>query len=691
MNPRNPSHRLHFDKLKIITAAMAVIMFVFLLTDVLAEKMNTSHIKVENGISKLVINDQIINNMFGIYVYCTGIDPSRKQFLEEMKQVINRTKDLDIPVLSFDILWADYDRSVTIPKNAEEAAERFNTENLDAVLDYAAKNNVYVVVQLLVHDHWGLPRWWKDYKNNIHGYQLIDLTSDPSGVYNRLQNPVASYQSDTHRELLQTLISKLVKRYRNHPAVVGWGINLGPTGENGYAPNYIDIRFNRRLPDIDFRLAMADYSNMAVKRFSEWLKLKYGSINKLNKIWGSEFKDFEKVSPPFPIRLTTSDTFEKNGDRRQTMRDWQTFRYEGLIDEWKFLSNFIRRLDPNKIIMGKTSWIPVGTPTGTENMMATAEAVNEQHLIDVDKIDVGITMRDYMPQRLLWSSIIDYIHFVRFSRKHNVVRIINLENWIKNDPTLSRSTKIPLERSMSMKEAIRKEGAYLWMTIALGSGLGKPNWSWDEIKNLVRTPSTNELKDIKAKSASVKFYYDINNLLNHYNEERGNLQASNLYYQIARAFFDVEGQPEYGFISANDVTHGLLDAKTVQLLIMANQRILSSETVKRLHEYISDGGTVLLVGSNGVFDNSSRKDALAIKQLAPKLTDDQIQYLYNWGLQRNTQIPLIVIASDTFLLTQIPVSGNPDDNYQILRSTLFRKVILANRGKLTFAGPMHME
>jgi hypothetical protein len=341
--------------------------------------------------------------------------------------------------------------------------------------------------------------------------------------------------------------------------------------------------------------------------------------------------------------------------------------------------------------MGKTSWIPVGDLTGTENMIATAEAVNEQHLIDVDKIDVGITMRDYMPHRLLWSSIIDYIHFVRFSRQHNVVRIINLENWIKDDPTLSRSTKIPLERSRSMKEAIRKEGAYLWMTVALDSDLGKPNWSWDEIKNLVRNPSTNELKDIKAKSASVKFYYDVNNLLNHYNEERFNLQANKLYYQIARAFFDVEGQPEHGFISANDVTRGLLDAKTVQLLIMANQRILSSETVKGLHKYISDGGTVLLVGSNGVFDNSSRKDALAIKQLAPKLTDDQIQYLYNWGLQRNTQIPLIVIASDTFLLTKILVSGNPDDNYQILRSTLFRKVILANRGKLTFAGPMHME
>ncbi len=45
---------------------------------------------VENGISKLVINNKIVNNMLGVYVYCTGIDPTTDRFLEEMKDVIEK-------------------------------------------------------------------------------------------------------------------------------------------------------------------------------------------------------------------------------------------------------------------------------------------------------------------------------------------------------------------------------------------------------------------------------------------------------------------------------------------------------------------------------------------------------------------------------------------------------------------------
>ena len=685
MNFCKKSLNMRFDKLKMMTAALVIWMSVYPVIDVPAESVNKSRVEVENGIPKLVVNDQVINNMFGIYVYCTGVDPSGPQFLKEMQRAIDRTKYLDIPILSFDILWADYDRSVAVPKNAEEAANRFNTESLDAVLDYAAKKKVYVILQLLVHNHWGLPRWWKDYKNNKYGYQLIDKTSDPSSVYNRLQSPVASYQNETHRQLLRALIDKLVKRYRNHPAVVGWGINPGPTGENGYAPNYIDLWFNKRLPDIDLRMAMADYSEMAVERFTQWLKRKYVNINKLNQAWESQYKSFEKVVPPFPIKPTISKTFQRNGDERQSMRDWQTFRYEALTDEWRFLSDLVRRLDPGKIVIGKTSWIPLGSPTGTENMMATAVSVNEQHLIDADKIDVGITMRDYLPIPL-WSSRIDYIHFAKFSRKHHVVRIVNMENWIGTGPTLSPGAKIPLDRSLSVKEAIRKEGAYMWLTAALDSDPEKPSWSWDEIKDLVRHSSTNELKKVRAKDAPVRFYYDVHNLMSHYYEERANLQASKVSYNIARAFFDVEGQPEHGFISASDVAEGMLDAKTVQLLIMANQRILLPEVVKSLRKYISDGGTMLLVGSNGVFDDSSKKNNHAIKKLAPQLTEEQVRYLYNWGLKRNIEVPLVVVSGNTLHFTRIPLLGHPNDNYQILRNALSEKVVLAKRGKLALVG-----
>ena len=171
--------------------------------EVFAMSSNRTSIKVENGVPKLSINGKINNNMFGIYVYCTGIDPKTNQFMIEMKEIIDRASNLDIPIMSFDIPWGDYDRSTSIPQNAEEAAGRFYTKNLDELMDYAAKKKVYLIFQLLVHDYWGLPRWWKGYKDNSNGYQLIDDASSASIGYNRLQSPVASYQSATHRELLR--------------------------------------------------------------------------------------------------------------------------------------------------------------------------------------------------------------------------------------------------------------------------------------------------------------------------------------------------------------------------------------------------------------------------------------------------------------------------------------------------------
>ena len=141
----------------------------------------------------------------------------------------------------------------------------------------------------------------------------------------------------------------------------------------------------------------------------------------------------------------------------------------------------------------------------------------------------------------------------------------------------------------------------------------------------------------------------------------------------------------------------MLDANAAQLLIMVNQRILLPEVVKSLSKYISDGGTMLLVGSNGVFDDSSKKNSFAIRKLASQLTEEQVRYLYDWGLKRNIEIPLIIVSGNTLHFTKIPLLENPDDNYQILRNALSRKVVLAKRGKLALVSPTdsgpgdHME
>jgi hypothetical protein len=46
----------------------------------------------------------------------------------------------------------------------------------------------------------------------------------------------------------------IISNFKLHRAVIGWGINVGPTGENGYTPNYVDMMFNDAMKNqnLDF-------------------------------------------------------------------------------------------------------------------------------------------------------------------------------------------------------------------------------------------------------------------------------------------------------------------------------------------------------------------------------------------------------------------------------------------------------
>jgi hypothetical protein len=646
-------------------------------------KGNASRVIVENGTPKIVINDRVVNNMFGIDVYSAHMDPSTPELLAGMKDVIDRASNMGIPIINFQVLWNDYDRSTTAPKSVEEAVARFHTKNLDALLDYASGKKVYVLLDLLSHAHWALPAWWKELGDNGNAYQIIGPPGEQIDAYNRTQTPVASYQSPTHRELLKGLLTMLVTRYKNHPAIMGWGINPGPTGENGYAPNYLDLMLNASLTSsLDFRLAMADYSSIALSSFRRWLEDKYISIDLLNEAWGVQYTSFEQAQPPYPKKISLQETFENNGDSRSSMLDWQAFRYEALLDEWKFMSDTVRSLDSTKILTGKTSWCPIMLQSGSEAMLATAVSVFDDHLIDADKLCGGITINDKNP-----GARIDLANLSKFSRKYKAVRIYNFENWVKADRTLPIGTRIAPDLAMAVKEVMKREGGYMWFTVALGGDTHpKPDWSWEEIQSLVSQCRADELSDARADSPPILFFYDVDNLMPHYYDSSPKLKTSHLYAAISKALYRDSEQPEYGFIDAEDIEEGALDLALPKLIIMANQRVLSASLVTRLQKYMASGGAVLLVGSNGVFDESGQRNTFSISRLAPRLTADQVQSLYNWGMKQNILIPFVVISSTNESFFQIPLDGEESGNYGLLRSALVSLVPLAQTGELSFSG-----
>ncbi|MGX5682678.1 beta-galactosidase [Schumannella luteola] len=86
--------------------------------------------------------------------------------------------------------------------------------------------------------------------------------------------------SPVYRRLASELVRAIAERYAQHPAVVLWHVN----NEYGCHLNY-------------------DYSDNAAVAFRAWLEARYGSVEELNRAWGTDFwsqryTSFAQVLPP---------------------------------------------------------------------------------------------------------------------------------------------------------------------------------------------------------------------------------------------------------------------------------------------------------------------------------------------------------------------------------------------------------
>ena len=192
----------------------------------------------------------------------------------------------------------------------------FHFEDLDEAIAILAAQGLDVILGTPTA---APPKWIIDQNPEIqptdwHGHQRFF----GSRHHDCQSNPV-------YREHIRRYVTAFAAHYARNPAVVGWQVDneLGNShGDLCYCPS-------------------------CEKRFRRWLKEKYGTIEELNRAWGTAFwsqgyPDFEHIHAP---KITAAW-----GQNPSQDLDWRRFTSDLVCEFHQFQADILRKAAPDKWI-----------------------------------------------------------------------------------------------------------------------------------------------------------------------------------------------------------------------------------------------------------------------------------------------------------------------------------------------------
>ena len=194
---------------------------------------------------------------------------------------------------------------------------------LEKIVDDLYRNGIYTV---LATPSGARPVWMAKKYPEVMRVTRDGRRLEFSGRHNHC------YTSPVYREKVRQIDTKLAERFAGHPGVILW---------------HISNEFSE-----------ACYCPLCREEFRIWLKRKYGSLDRLNDAWWTDFwshryTDWQQILPPLP-----------NGemDIGGLTLDWKRFTTDRTLDFYRMEKEAVKRVNPE---------IPV-----TTNMMEFTEDLN---------------------------------------------------------------------------------------------------------------------------------------------------------------------------------------------------------------------------------------------------------------------------------------------------------------------------
>lgn len=283
-------------------------------------------------------------------------------------------KQLGFHVVKLWAVWNDIERE----------PDHFVFDDLDRLTELAGKNGLKVIINTIPE---GAPYWlYEAYPDCL--YETVEGKKITMGGPANLTTggwPGLCMDNPEVSDLVCNFIFRTAEHYRDNSSVI-----------------ILDVWNEPHLePMFDYKNELLCACGASKRAFRDWLKVRYGSLERLNEAWFRRYSDWEEIVPP-PRFGTYTD-----------MMDWRRFWLYNLAEWLKRRVEAARRGAPGKLIqthsasadyMGASSNGALGIELSDEFLLA--REVDVFGLSSFPKWLMGETKRDYDLSHLLQSEII---------------------------------------------------------------------------------------------------------------------------------------------------------------------------------------------------------------------------------------------------------------------------------------------
>ena len=229
----------------------------------------------------------------------------------------------------------------------EVAPGKYDWSDYDRMMDLAAKNGIKVVLEELVGcaPEWAFRKYPHARYLGSDGF-VVDSTVSESSATGGF--PGLCLDNPDVQALAQTFLVALVEHFRDHPALFGYDIWNEGTSFGGNPHR------------------MYCYCEGSKRKLREWLKLRYGTLDKAAKAWHRySYQTWDDVEPP--------RSFSGYPDSL----DWLEFRIDNAYGLFDSRIKLFRKLDPKHHITAHgVSGTLISLPSASHNEWRSAAEVD---------------------------------------------------------------------------------------------------------------------------------------------------------------------------------------------------------------------------------------------------------------------------------------------------------------------------